>query len=101
DRESVWFLVGTRNLGQHLAVRHTRRGSQLSLLEYFLFDITRDWGRRSEVLADNRSNIQVSLVERERFYKRSVAPVDRLDLLRDGPVDLKAGPKKDGVRAQL
>ena len=98
DEQAVGLALVGRHLGEELVVGDARGGGQPGSRADPRPDLFGDLGRRGhglQVLGD----IEIGLVERERFDERSVLGEDRADLMRDRPIDVEPRFHEDQLRA--
>ena len=91
DKLAVRLAVAGRELGEELVVGDARRGREAGLLEDARANFLsgRRGGRQAaQVLRD----VEIGLVERQRLDQRRVIRKDRVDLARDGAIDVEARP---------
>ena len=99
DRQPVRLLPAGGNLGEELVGRHARRGRQACLVaDADLQPLGHGAPQRQApgVVGD----VEVRLVERERFDQRRHLAIDREDLQRHRAVFLELGSDDDQVRAE-
>jgi len=97
DVLAVWLPVVGGELRQKLVVGDAGGGVEAGHLLDLGADRERDIARQRNPLQVFR-DVEIGLVERERFYDRRVLGEDLSDLLRDGLVDLEARFHEDQVR---
>ena len=89
DKLAVRLALAGRKLGEELVVGDARRGRQTRLLEDSRANFLgrRRGGRQAApVLRD----IEIGLIQRQRLDQRRVIGKDRVDLPRDGAIDVEA-----------